>query len=195
MSNPTFIVYCGCMASSKTSSLLLEIERRRFQKKNVAVFKAAIDDRYSVDKIVSHAGWSSPALPVATGSDLVSALMAMKETPDVIALDEAFMVKDCAEVLIWLFKQGFDVLVSSLDISATGQPFPELKAMLPWATHVHKCTAVCTVCGADAYYTHKKPVDVDKGEIHVGGLELYEPRCFTHHGIINQSTAKKVASK
>ena len=52
---------------------------------------------------------------------------------------------------------------------------------LPYATRVEKCAAVCTVCGSDAPYTHRKV----KGEqeIAVGGAEMYEPRCWRHHEI------------
>ena len=51
--------------------------------------------------------------------------------------------------------------------------------MLPWATKIEKCPAVCTICGKDAFYTYRK---VDSlSEIEVGGSELYEPRCWGHH--------------
>ena len=56
--------------------------------------------------------------------------------------------------------------------------------MLPWATKIEKCPAVCPVCGRDAYYTYKKNDDGE--EIAVGGAELYEPRCFEHHPIMNK---------
>ncbi len=59
--------------------------------------------------------------------------------------------------------------------------------MLPWATHIEKCPAVCPVCGKDAYYTYKK--NDDGVEIAIGGAELYEPRCFDHHPLMNQREA------
>jgi thymidine kinase len=85
-----------------------------------------------------------------------------------------------AGVLTWLYRTGIDVVVSTLDISATGKPFHEVEKLLPWATHIEKCSAVCTQCGRDAFYTHKKQVSSDD-EIEVGGAEMYEPRCSRHH--------------
>ena len=56
--------------------------------------------------------------------------------------------------------------------------------MLPCATCIEKCAAVCVTCGEDAYYTHRKIADL--AEIAVGGAELYEPRCWNHHGSIQR---------
>ena len=102
---------------------------------------------------------------------------------NVIAVDEAFMIPGASWVLIDLFKKGKTIVVSSLDLSATGKAFDEVEAMFPWATHIEKCPAVCTICGQDAYYTHKKVEDI--AEITVGGSELYEPRCWKHHSYFN----------
>jgi len=99
------------------------------------------------------------------------------------------MIPGVAETLTWLFKNRFSIVVSTLDISASGKPFSEVEKMLPWATCIEKCCAVCVICGKDAFYTHKKQVGGD--EIEIGGDELYEPRCFTHAVLINKSTLKE----
>lgn len=180
--SPTFDVYCGPMFSSKTSKLLMELERFKYQHKLAAVFKPKMDDRYDVDQVVTHGGWSVPAIAVSTGADVLGSLTTMSESPDVVAVDEAFMIKGISEALIWLYRNGLDVVVSTLDVSATGKPFNEIEKLLPWATYVEKCAAVCTVCGRDAHYTYKKQVDGE--EIQVGGGELYEPRCASCHPFI-----------
>ena len=183
MNNPEFIVYTGPMFGSKTSRLLATLEKYKYQKKKVAVFKPDIDDRYSASEIVTHSGWKTPAVCVKTGADVLEYLTDANDSPQVVAVDEAFMIPGIAESLIFLFKNGFTVVVSSLEMSASGKPFHEIEKMLVWATHVEKCTAVCTVCGRDAHYTHKKQVGGD--EIEVGGSELYEPRCFSHFPTID----------
>lgn len=185
MTSPTFTVFVGPMSSSKTSKLLSALERYKYQHKKVAVFKPALDDRYSTTAVVSHAGWSVPSSTVKTGADILEFLATMDEEPDVVAVDEAFMLPGIAEVLVFLYRKGVDVLVSTLDISSTGKPFQEIKSMLIWATHIEKCTAICTICGDDARYTHKKIVDENSEEIQVGGLDVYEPRCFKHHVAID----------
>lgn len=187
MNNPEFIIFTGPMFSSKTTRMLSTLERYKYQKKRIAVFKPKLDDRYSRDEVVSHSGWSVEATTITEGADLLEALSEMENAPDVIAVDETFMINGIAEVLTWLYRSGFTVVVSTLDISATGKPFSEVEKMMPWATHIKKCSAICTVCGRDAYYTHKKQVD-DESEIQVGGAELYEPRCFRHHAVIDLRT-------
>lgn len=183
--NPKFIVYCGPMFSSKTSKLLMELERCKYQHKNFVVFKPHVDSRYSESAIVTHVGWTQPAINVKVGSDILYYLSEMDVDPHLIAVDEAFMIPGVAEVLIFLFKSGFNILVSSLDMASNGKPFIEISQILPWATRIEKCTSVCTVCGQDAHYTYKKIEGGDEHVVHVGGEELYEPRCFEHHLIIS----------
>jgi thymidine kinase len=177
--NPTMTVYVGPMFGTKTSRLLLDLERFKYQHKRVMAFKPAIDDRYGRADIVSHMGWCYPAIRVTDGPDILKALSEADEAPEVVAVDEAFMIPGVAEVLTWLFRTGISVVVSTLDLSSTGKAFPEVEKLLPWATRIEKCVAVCTECGSDAHYTHKK--NVSDEEIEVGGAELYSPRCFRHH--------------
>lgn len=178
--NPALMVFVGPMFGSKTTKLLSTLERFKLQHKNVMVFKPAIDDRYSNEEIVSHLGWRHSAMTVKEGADILEALSNAEEHPDVVAVDEAFMIPGIAEVLIWLYRTGISVVVSTLDLSSGAKPFPEVAKLLPWATYIEKCSAVCLVCGRDAYYTHMKQT-IGDDEIQVGGAELYEPRCFRHH--------------
>ena len=188
--SPKFIVYCGPMFSAKTTSLFLTLEKFELQGKVVRLFKPKIDDRYSTSEIVTHSGWKRKATLITKEIDILRDLEL--NPAHVVALDEAFMIKGCSKVLSWLFKNGITIVVSSLDLSFNGKSFKEIEKILSWATDVQKCTAVCTVCGADARYTYRKSDDND--DIIIGGKELYEPRCFDHHPIINervQSNLKK----
>lgn len=184
LNNPDFVVYCGPMFSSKTSRLLATLEKYKYQHKKIAVFKPNIDDRYSVSEVVTHGGWKVPAVCVKSGAEILEHLANLDEEPHVIAVDEAFMIPGSSEALTWLFTYGYTIVVSSLELSSAGKPFHEIEKMLPWATHIEKCTAVCTVCGRDAHYTHKKQIGGE--EIEVGGSELYEPRCYSHHLSLDQ---------
>ena len=176
--NPEFIVFCGPMFSAKTTSLLMTLERYKHQHKRIAVFKPAIDDRYSNVDVVSHSGARIKSTTIITGADILRHLSEMDDQPHVVAVDEAFMVPGVADALIYLFRLGITVVVSTLDMSAACKPFDEPTKMLSWATQVHKLTAVCTVCGDNAHYTHKKVTNEE--EIEVGGNNLYEPRCWNH---------------
>lgn len=177
---PSFKMFTGCMFSGKTSKLLVELDRCKWQKRRYVAFKPDIDTRYSETKITSHTGASVDAVLVKDGYALLEHLADVQETPQVIAVDEAFMLKGVADTLIFLFRNGFDVVVSSLQFSSTLKPFVEIQKILPWATHIEKCSAVCSLCGKDASYTYKKNIDEDL-EIQIGGKELYEPRCAICH--------------
>ncbi len=47
-------VICGPMFSGKSEELMRRLRRATIARKRVQVFKPSIDDRYSVDDIVSH---------------------------------------------------------------------------------------------------------------------------------------------
>jgi thymidine kinase len=176
------------MFGSKTSKLLLELERCKYQNRKVAVFKPKMDDRYAMSKIVSHMGWSVEAVQVTQGSDILEHLSDSNEMYDVVAVDEMFMIPGSAEALVWLYQSGFNIIVSTLDLNYAAKPFREVEKVMPWATKVEKCPSVCTVCGRDAYYTHKKQIEPDEESTNVvvGGSELYEPRCYQHHVMVDK---------
>jgi thymidine kinase len=158
----------------------------KFQSKHVVAFKPFIDERYSSNEIVTHSGLRWPARVVRTGDEMIERLLADATQPDVVALDEAFMLSGAADALIWLYRQGVSVVVSTLDMSSKCVPFPEVTKMMPWATEIRKCSAVCTLCGADAYYSHRKTIDPDD-DVWVGGLDIYDPRCLRCHPFAGNS--------
>lgn len=183
--SPQFIVFAGAMFSSKTTGMLSCLEKFKYQGRHIFAFKPQIDDRYALNQIVSHMGLSIPATRIGTGKELIRELMLQfddGEIPErsVVAVDEMFMIPGIANELIWLYKNGITVIVSTLDLSYACEPFDEVTKIFPWATVVKKCVAVCSVCKEDAHYTWRKPVDEEK-EIVIGGVELYEARCRAHH--------------
>lgn len=182
--NPEFIMYVGCMFSGKTSRLIAAIDRYKYQKKKIVVFKPKMDDRYSHSDVKTHSGSGLPAVSVDKAQEILTFLIQAGEEYDVIAVDEAFMIDGSADVLIHLFKLGKTIIVSSLEMSASCNPFEEITMMAPWATRIEKCPAVCSVCQKDAYYTQRKSEDMD--EIQVGGEDLYEPRCWSCHSYTNE---------
>ena len=184
MRHPEFIIFTGPMFGSKTTRLMAVVDRFKYQNRKVLAFKPMMDDRYNQADIVTHNGGKIAASTVQDAEEIFMHLAESDDNYDVVAVDEAFMISGIADVLIWLYQRGITVVVSSLDMSATCKPFEELQKILPWATQIEKCPAVCPVCSRDAYYTYKK--NDDGVEIAVGGAELYEPRCFDHHPIMNK---------
>ncbi|MAE81763.1 MAG: thymidine kinase [Flammeovirgaceae bacterium] len=182
--NPKFVMFTGPMFGSKTTRLLAVVDRFRYQNRKVIAFKPLMDDRYSDVEIRTHSGGSLPAVGVQNSQDVVKYLDALSDEYDVIVVDEAFMIDGIAGVLLELFRKGKTIVISSLQLSASGNVFEEIQGMLPWATKIEICAAVCPVCGRDAHYTHRKVEGL--AEIAVGGAEMYEPRCWEHHSFMNQ---------
>jgi len=177
--NPTFTIFCGPMMSSKTTRLLATIDRYKYKNLNVLAFKPKIDRRYTVEEISTHNGGKIKAIVVSSGDEITQNVLLAQ--PDVVAVDEAFMIDGAADALINLFRSGYSIVVSTIEMSSSCNAFPEVEKMLPWATKIEKCTAVC-FCGEDALYTQRKIENL--GEIVVGGSEMYEPRCWNHHTVI-----------
>jgi len=182
--DPVFKIFTGPMFGSKTTQMLACVDRYRYQNKAVLAFKPKMDDRYKKEKIQTHSGLSIDAICVSTGEELLKRVRESDRRVNVVAVDEAFMIEGVANALISLYRSGVSIVVASIQMSFLGNPFHEIKEMLPWATHISVCPAVCPKTGADAYYTYKK--DCDKNEVDVGGSEMYEPRCLTQHDLIRQ---------
>ena len=184
MRDPEFVIFTGPMFGSKTTRMFAVIDRYRYQSLNVIAFKPQMDDRYSNSDICTHNGGKISAILVKTGDDVLEYIENASYNYDVIAVDEAFMIDNICEALLKLFREGKTIVVSSLQLSASGNVFEEIRDMMPWATRIEVCPAVCPISGKDAYYTHRKVADLE--EIAVGGAELYEPRCWEHHSYMNQ---------
>jgi len=183
MTDPEFVIFTGPMFGSKTTRLLASVDRYRYRQKNIIAFKPRMDDRYSGVEICTHSGGRFPAVGITSGTDILAYLHDAQVDHDVIAVDEAFMIDGIADVLLKLFRQGKTIIVSSLQLSATGKVFEEVRDMMPWATKIEICPAVCPITGRDAYYTHRKVAGLD--EIAVGGADMYEPRSWEYHTYMN----------
>ena len=175
-----FVIFTGPMWSGKTTRLTAAVERHRIRRTEVLCFKPEIDGRYASSSIVTHSGSKMDAIPVNNGEQIVYNVN--ERSPGVIAVDEAFMIEGCAEALIDVFKRGISVYVSSIELSANLKSFPEIEKMMPFATRVEKCTAVCVSCGEDAALTHRRVPSLE--EISVGGADSYEPMCWNCHPVV-----------
>ena len=182
--DPEFVIFTGPMFGGKTTRLLSVLERYKLRQKKIYTFKPLRDTRYESmgRSIVSHRGYETNSVPIEEATDIIEYLNHRRVTSGVVAVDEAFMVDGIADVLIGLFRKGFTVMVSSIQLSSDGTPFEEITKMMPWATKIEVCPAVCPITGKDAYYTYRKTTDTEK--IVVGGTETYEPRCFETHDLI-----------
>lgn len=169
-----FIIFTGPMFGGKTSRMFALLERAKYKKKSIKLFKPNIDTRYSNKAVVSHNGTRWESVNIDKAEDIYI----HAEKADVIAVDEAFMIQGIADVLVDLYKRlNKRIYVSSLQLSSEGRIFTEVAKMLPWATKIEVCPAVC-FCGEDAFYT--VCLTTKEEDVKVGGKEEYEPRCREH---------------
>ncbi len=161
------------------------LRRARIARQKLQVFKPKIDDRYSRNKVVSHAGNEFEAMPLDSISAVFDHLL-----PDttVVAIDEAqFFDWKVAEIVQQLVDRGIRVIVAGLDMDFRGEPFGPIPILLTQAEDVQKLTAICIVCGEEATRTQRlidgRPATVDDPIILVGGTEEYQARCRWHHEV------------
>lgn len=183
-------VISGCMFAGKTEELIRRINVLRFAKKNIKVFKPAIDDRYSNTKVVSHAGSSVDSFVVLKARDILGYV---DDSVDVVAIDEVqFFDSEIVAVCDQLAGSGKRVMVAGLDMDFRGEPFNVMPILITCAEFVTKLTAVCTSCGAPATRTQRL-VDGVAASYHdpiilVGASESYEARCRHCHIVKNKPT-------
>lgn len=181
-------VITGSMFSGKTDELIRRLRRARIAKQKVQVFKPAIDIRYAVEKVTSHAGSEFEAVPVST-ADAITMLVEPDTT--VVAVDEAqFFDWHISEVCQGLAARGVRVICAGLDMDFRGEPFGPMPLLMAQAEHVDKLQAICQICGDSASRTQRlidgRPAYYDDPVVQVGGSEAYEARCREHHEVPRQ---------
>ncbi len=178
-------VVCGSMFSGKTDELIRRLVRAKIARQKVQVFKPAVDVRYAVEKVTSHAGSNFDAIPVEKAADIRTKL---DQDTTVVGIDEAqFFDAEVVQVARELADRGIRVLVAGLDTDFRGEPFGPMPILMSIAEHVSKLHAICMVCGDEASRTQRlvngKPARYDDPIVIVGASELYEARCRLHHEV------------
>ena len=178
-------VICGSMFSGKTDELIRRLRRAYIAKQKIQVFKPAIDVRYAVEKVTSHAGSEFDATPVEKAQEI---LAKFQPETTVVAIDEAqFFDWHISEVCHSLAGRGVRVIVGGLDMDFRGEPFGPMPLLMDQAESVDKLQAICVVCGLPASRTQRlidgRPANYNDPVVQVGGSEAYEARCREHHEV------------
>ena len=178
-------VICGSMFSGKTDELIRRLRRATIARQHVQVFKPAIDMRYAVEKVTSHAGSDYAAIPVGKASEIRERL---DKVTTVVAIDEAqFFDDEIIQLVDDLAEEKIRVIVAGLDTDFRGEPFGPMPELMARAEHVDKLQAICMVCGEPASRTQRlvngKPARYHDPIVIVGAAELYEARCRAHHEV------------
>lgn len=172
-------VVCGSMFSGKSEELIRRIKRAKIAQKEVVTFKHALDDRSTIEYVVSHDGSKIEAHPIDNAYAMLSIVTPLTHT---IGIDEAqFFSHELINVVLDLLDQGKHIIVAGLNVDFRGVPFGPMPTLLAMADTVTKLSAICVICGDDAYFSQRivngKPAQADEPLIKVGAQESYQARC------------------
>lgn len=178
-------VICGSMFCGKTEELIRRLKRAVIARQKVQVFKPVIDQRYSVDKVTSHAGTAFDAVSIASAADI---LRSLETDTTVVGIDEAqFLEPDIVPIVRSLAAKGIRVIVAGLDLDFRGEPFGSMPVLMAEAERVDKLQAICMICGEPASRTQRlvngNPAYYEDPIVIVGAAEMYEARCRKHHQV------------
>lgn len=166
-------VICGPMFSGKSEELIRRLRRAMIARKRVQVFKPIIDDRYSVDEIVSHGDQRLKAEVVQNAGEILKKL---DWRTQVVGIDEPnFLGMELVEVANQLADGGKQVIIAGLDTDYLGRPFAPIPELLALAESITKTLAICMQCGNPAKHTQRLVEAEDL--IVVGAAGMYEARC------------------
>jgi thymidine kinase len=178
-------VITGSMFCGKTEETIRRLRRATIAQQKVQVFKPTIDDRYSEEKVTSHAGYNFDATPIQNSSEIMEYLAS---DTTVVAIDEAQFFDDGIITIVQeLADKGIRVIVAGLDQDFRGEPFGPMPILMSKAEKVDKLHAICVICGDEASRTQRlvdgKPARYNDPVVIVGAAELYEARCRIHHEV------------
>lgn len=165
-------VVCGSMFSGKTEELIRRLRRAQFANQTIAIFKPAMDKRYSSVEVVSHDFNKVVSTPVKDASEI------LKVSPDVqvVGIDEAqFFGDKLVDVCQMLADRGVRVIAAGLDTDYLGKPFGPMPRLMAVAEDVRKVHAICVKCGNLANHSHR--LSKSRDLVLLGEKDVYEPLC------------------
>lgn len=165
-------VVCGSMFSGKTEELIRRLRRAQFANQKIAIFKPAIDKRYSDVEVVSHDFHKIKSTPVSSPAEILE----LAGDVQVVGIDEAqFFDESLVEVCQTLANRGVRVIAAGLDTDFKGVPFGPIPMLMAVAEDVQKVHAICVRCGSLANYSHRLSKSEDL--VLLGEKDVYEPLC------------------
>jgi thymidine kinase len=165
-------VICGSMFSGKTEELIRRLRRAQIARQKVAIFKPQLDQRFSIDHIVSHTEQKIPSISVKNASEIAE----KSKEAQVVGIDEGqFFGAELVDVCEMLASEGKRVIVAGLDQDYRGKPFEPIPQILAIAESITKTLAICVKCGNPANRTQR--ITKDKDRFLLGATDIYEARC------------------
>jgi thymidine kinase len=176
MDDGSIEVICGPMFSKKTTKLiaLTRNAQQKYGAPNVLAVKNSIDNRYDLEKIVSHDGTSEKAIAVPS-LDVVRGIVNYFTNIKIIIIDEAQFFHNLREFSSEMREAGKHVIVAGLDKDWQQNDFKSMFELRRIANIETLLYSRCTDCKGKASYTFR--VINSKDDILVGGADFYTPVC------------------
>ena len=177
--------YYSAMNAGKSTSLLQSAHNYREQGMRVAVFTAAIDDRYSAGTVRSRIGLKAAAEVFDGKTDFTATLAARIGSLACVLVDEAqfLSAQQVDQLAAIVDNENVPVLCFGLRTDFRGQTFPGSARLLAIGDKLSELKTVCS-CGRKATMTVRLDADgavVAAGEqVEIGGNERYESKCRRH---------------
>ena len=163
-------IICGSMFSGKTEELIRRLNRAKYAKQKIKVFKPIIDSRFNKDFVFSHDKNQIKSKSVSKSSDI----KIKAKDYDVIGIDEAqFFDNGIVKICNDLANEGIRVIVAGLDMDYKGNPFGPMPNLMAIAEYVTKLHAICAKSGNLANHSYR--ISNDKSLVHLGQKESYIP--------------------
>ncbi|BDC34262.1 thymidine kinase [Candidatus Dependentiae bacterium Noda2021] len=173
-------VICGPMFSGKSEELIRRLRRAQIAQQHVLCVKHVLDDRWSVEHIVSHNGSMFKTRPLTNIQDILT--LVESSQADVVGIDEAqFFSENLLTIVQALIKLRKRVIIAGLDLDFRGVPFGAMPTLMAISDTVTKLTAICTLCGDEAALSQRlingSPARHDQAVVLIGAQEAYQARC------------------
>ena len=166
------------MFSGKSEELIRRLRRAEIAGQRVLIVKPAVDDRYDVGHVVSHAGARMRAVTAGASAEIVR----LSAGYDAVGIDEVQFFDDgIVDAISRLVGRGTRVVAAGLAQDFRGEPFGSMPTLLCVAEFVDKLEAVCQRCGGPATLTQRllggHPAPFGGATVQIGALDSYEARC------------------
>ncbi|MDP4537731.1 thymidine kinase [Alkalimonas collagenimarina] len=179
--------YYSAMNAGKSTALLQSAYNYEERGMQVALFTAAIDNRFGEGVISSRIGLSMPATLFDANFDFIAQIKQQqsKQAIDCVLLDEAqFLTRNQVQQLTDIVDDlHIPVLAFGLRTDFSGNTFEGSHALLAWADKLIELKTVCH-CGRKANFVvrldaHGQPTQTGD-QIQIGGNESYVSMCRAH---------------
>ncbi|QBL09772.1 thymidine kinase [Rheinheimera sp. D18] len=179
--------YYSAMNAGKSTSLLQSAYNYQEKGMTVAIYTAALDNRYGLGKVSSRIGLTMDAYIFDPHFDFVAHIQQLKTQGalDCVLLDEAqFLSKTQVRQLTTVVdKLNIPVLAFGLRTDFLGETFAGSAALLAWADKLIELKTICH-CGRKANFVvrldEKGNAATQGSQVQIGGNESYVSMCREH---------------